>query len=146
MYRQQIFSPTLWGGLFNLETIFLLLLCRSFLISCSPICPSFLLDAGLLKFYLGILCLYFLLPGYSLLFLLTNVRVVGLILRYLIHFRLTLVQGDRQGSSFSFLPPDKHFCQQHLLKSVSNLHHINLCDECHWDFDGNCAEYVDCFW
>jgi hypothetical protein len=22
----------------------------------------------------------------------------------------------------------------------------NLCDECHQNFDGNCIEYVDCFW
>jgi hypothetical protein len=42
-----------------------LLLCRSLLISCSPICPSFLLVAGLLEFYWGILCLYLLLPEYS---------------------------------------------------------------------------------
>jgi hypothetical protein len=23
---------------------------------------------------------------------------------------------------------------------------FNLCDECHWDFDENCIEHVDCFW
>jgi hypothetical protein len=23
---------------------------------------------------------------------------------------------------------------------------FNLCDECHWDFDGNCITHVDCFW
>jgi hypothetical protein len=23
---------------------------------------------------------------------------------------------------------------------------FNLCDGCHWNFDGNCAEHVDCFW
>jgi hypothetical protein len=34
-----------------------LLLCRSFLISCSPICPSFLLVVGLLEFYWGSPCL-----------------------------------------------------------------------------------------
>jgi hypothetical protein len=22
---------------------------------------------------------------------------------------------------------------------------FSLCDECHWDFDGNCVEHVDCF-
>jgi hypothetical protein len=23
---------------------------------------------------------------------------------------------------------------------------FNLCDVCHWDFDGNCIKHVDCFW
>jgi hypothetical protein len=23
---------------------------------------------------------------------------------------------------------------------------FSVCDECHWDFDGNCVEHVDCFW
>jgi hypothetical protein len=23
---------------------------------------------------------------------------------------------------------------------------FNLCNECHWDFDGNCIKHVDCFW
>jgi hypothetical protein len=23
---------------------------------------------------------------------------------------------------------------------------FNLCDESHWDFDGNCIKHVDCFW
>jgi hypothetical protein len=45
-----------------------LLLCRSFLILWSSICPSFLLVAGLLGFYWGSPCLYLLLPEYSLLF------------------------------------------------------------------------------
>jgi hypothetical protein len=36
-------------GLFNLETISFVV--KSFLISCSSICPSFLLVAGLLEFY-----------------------------------------------------------------------------------------------
>jgi hypothetical protein len=33
----------------------------------------------------------------------TNFRVLGLILKSLIHFELILVHGDRHGSSFSFL-------------------------------------------
>jgi hypothetical protein len=41
--------------------------CRSFIISCSPICPSFLLVTKLLGFYWGSPCLYLLLPEYSLL-------------------------------------------------------------------------------
>jgi hypothetical protein len=46
----------------------------------------------------------------------TSFKVSGLILRALIHFELTLVQGDRHGSSFSFLQADNHFSQQHVLK------------------------------
>jgi hypothetical protein len=51
----------------------------------------------------------------------TNFRFLGLILRFLIHFELILVQGDKHGSSFSFLQMDKHFSQQHLLKRLSFL-------------------------
>jgi hypothetical protein len=39
----------------------------------------------------------------------TNFRVLGLILKSLIHFELILAQGDRHGSSFSFLQMDNHF-------------------------------------
>jgi hypothetical protein len=35
----------------NSETFFLLLLYRRFLTTCSPICVSFLLVAGILEFY-----------------------------------------------------------------------------------------------
>jgi hypothetical protein len=38
-----------------------------------------------------------------------NFRVWGLILRYLIHFELIVVQCDRHGSSFSFFQMDNHF-------------------------------------
>jgi hypothetical protein len=44
-----------------------LLPCKSFLILCIPICPSFFLVAGLLESYWGSPCLYLWLPGYSLL-------------------------------------------------------------------------------
>jgi hypothetical protein len=54
----------------------------------------------------------------------TNFRVLGLILRSLIHFELILVQADKHGSSFSFLQTNKHFSQQHLLKRLSFLHPI----------------------
>jgi hypothetical protein len=39
----------------------------------------------------------------------TKYKVWGLILRSLIHFELILVEGDRHGSSFSFLQADNHF-------------------------------------
>jgi hypothetical protein len=56
----------------------------------------------------------------------TNFRVWGLIFRSLIHFELILVQGDKHGSSFSFLQMGNYFSQQHLLKRLSFLHHIFL--------------------
>jgi hypothetical protein len=40
----------------------------------------------------------------------------------LIHFESILVQGDRHGSSFSFLQVNNHFSKQHLLKRLSFLH------------------------
>jgi hypothetical protein len=38
----------------------------------------------------------------------SNFRVLGLILKSLIHFELILVQGEKHGSSFSFLQADNH--------------------------------------
>jgi hypothetical protein len=55
----------------------------------------------------------------------TSFRVSGVILRSLIHFELILVQGDKHGSSFSYLQTNKHF-SQHLLKRLSFLHRIFL--------------------
>jgi hypothetical protein len=56
----------------------------------------------------------------------TDFKILGLILRSLIHFELILVQGDRHGSSFSFLQTDNHFSQQHLLKRLSFLQCVFL--------------------
>jgi hypothetical protein len=56
----------------------------------------------------------------------TNFRVSGLIFKSLIHFELILVQGDRHGSSFSFLQIDNHISQQHLLKTLSFLYRMFL--------------------
>jgi hypothetical protein len=56
----------------------------------------------------------------------SNFRVSVLIFRSLIHFQLILVQGDRKGSSFSFLQMGNHFSQQHLLKRLSFLHCMYL--------------------
>jgi hypothetical protein len=44
------------------------LLCKIFLISCSPICYFFLLDSKTFEFFLGSLSLCLLLPLYSLFF------------------------------------------------------------------------------
>jgi hypothetical protein len=46
-------------------------------------------------------------------------RVLGLILRFLIHFELIFVQGERYGSSFSFLHADTQFSQKQLMKRLS---------------------------
>jgi hypothetical protein len=108
-----------------------ILLCRSFLVLWSPICLYYLLVTELRGFYWGSPCLYLLLPkcitskDYFLLFpVLTSVS--GLILRSLIHFELILVQGDKHGSTFSFLEMANHFSQQLLLKRLPFLHRIFL--------------------
>jgi hypothetical protein len=55
-----------FSSLYNLQTISLL--CRSFLISCSPICQSFLLVAEPFRFYWRSHCLCLLILVYSLFF------------------------------------------------------------------------------
>jgi hypothetical protein len=72
VWLANIFSQSV-GGLFNLETIFVVVM-QKFLISCSSICPSFLLVAGLLEFYWESPCLYLLFPEYSLLFHVLTIR------------------------------------------------------------------------
>jgi hypothetical protein len=84
----------------SLEVRPFLLLCRNFLISCSHICQIFLLVSRPFVFYWGSHCLY--IPSSSSIFPApssTNFKVLGLILRSLIHFELILVQDDKHGSS-----------------------------------------------
>jgi hypothetical protein len=45
-------------------------------------------------------------------------KVSGLLVRSLIHFELTLVQGERQGSSFSLVHVDIQFSQQHFFSTL----------------------------
>jgi hypothetical protein len=66
------------------------LLCRRFLISCSPICPSFLSVAGLLRNSFPIPIASRVFPGLSC----NYFRVLGLILGFVVHFDLILVQGN----------------------------------------------------
>jgi hypothetical protein len=68
VWLKKIFSHSV-GSLFNLVTNFLLLLllCRSFLISCNHICWSFLLVAEPLELYWGGHCLCLLISVYTLL-------------------------------------------------------------------------------
>jgi hypothetical protein len=115
MYSWQIFSPAL-RVVSSVKRPFLL--CWSFFLLCSPICPSFLLVAELMGFYWGSPLLTNCFPAFSC----TNFRFSGLILRSLIHFDLILVWGDKHGSSFSFLQTDNHFSQQHFLKRLCFLH------------------------
>jgi hypothetical protein len=66
------------------------LLCRIFLVSCSPTCQSFLLVAEPFEFYLGTLSMPInssVFPALSC----TSFKVLGLILGPLIHFELILV-------------------------------------------------------
>jgi hypothetical protein len=77
MYSRQTFSPILWAA----SSIWwpFLLLCRSFVASCSPIYQSFLLVAEPFVFCLGTQCLCLLVPVCSLLFptLASKVQVLG---------------------------------------------------------------------
>jgi hypothetical protein len=116
------------GGL-NLETISFV--AQSFLFLYTPICQSFLLVTEPFEFYWGSHCLCLLLPVYSLFPTYTTFRVLSLILRSFIHFCLIFVHGERHRYSFSFLPADTQFSQQHLLNSLSFLHHMfgHLCQK-----------------
>jgi hypothetical protein len=107
------------GGLFTLETIsFVVQKLFNIMMSHLSILSLTCRGAGvLLKKLLPIPITSRVFPTVSY----TNFRFLGLILRFLIHFELLLVQGDKHGSSFSFLQTDKHFSQQHLLKRLSFL-------------------------
>jgi hypothetical protein len=107
------------GGLFTLETIsFVVQKLFNIMMSHLSILSLTCRGAGvLLKKLLPIPITSRVFPTVSY----TNFRFLGLILRFLIHFELILVQGDKHGSSFSFLQMDKHFSQQHLLKRLSFL-------------------------
>jgi hypothetical protein len=80
------------------------LLCSS-LIGCSPICSLFLLDAEPFEVCLCMShSLYPNCPSVLPTASWSHFNVSGLILSSLMHFELILVQGERQGSSFSLLP------------------------------------------
>jgi hypothetical protein len=89
------------GGLFSLETIsfvvhklFNFMKSHLFILSLSCWAAGVLFRKSL---PIPTCFRVFLAPSYS------NFRVSGLIFRSLIHFELIVVQGDRHGSSFSFL-------------------------------------------
>jgi hypothetical protein len=117
------------GGLFSLETI-------SFAVQYHfNFMKSHLSILSLICWAAGVLLRKFLpIPITSRMFhatSCTNCKVLGLILRPLIHFELILVQGDKHGSSFSFLKMDNHFSLQHLLKrrSFSILYFWHICQK-----------------
>jgi hypothetical protein len=113
-----------WSVLFWKHFFFLL--CRIFLISGSLIYLFFLFSCWvpgvLLKKYFPIPITSRVFPA----LFCTNFRVLCLILKSLIYLEMILVQGDKNGSSFSFLQADNHFSQQHLLKRLLILHHMFL--------------------
>jgi hypothetical protein len=112
------------GGLFSLETIsFVVQKLLNFMKSHLFIFFLSRWTAGfLLRKFLPILICSRVFPAPSC----SNFRVSGLIFRFLIHYELILEQGDRHGSSFSFLQMGNHFSHQHLLKRLSFPHHIVL--------------------
>jgi hypothetical protein len=123
MYSCQIFSPTLWVVLQFRDHIFVLQKLFNFMKShLSILSLSCWADGVILRKSFPIPISSRVFPAPSC----TKFRILGLILRSLIHFELILVQGDRHGSSFSFLQTDNRFSQQHLLKRLSFLHRIFL--------------------
>jgi hypothetical protein len=101
MYSWQ-FSPILWVAS-SFLWLFLLLF-RSILVSCSPICQSFLLVAEPFEFYLESHCLFLLVPLY-----LALDSEFQVLLWSLIHFKLILVQGERHETSFSLCMQTSNF-------------------------------------
>jgi hypothetical protein len=97
------------GGLFSLETIsFLVQKLFNFVKSHLPILSLSCWASGVLlrkSLPIPITSRVFSFPSC------TDFRVSGLILRYLIHFELILVQGDKHRSIFTFLQMDNHFSQ-----------------------------------
>jgi hypothetical protein len=83
----------------------------------------FLLDAEPFEFCLESHSCNYLFHCFSYCFL-ELLQSIRLLLRSLMYFELNLVQGERQGSSFSFLHVNTQFSQQHLLKRLSFLHHM----------------------
>jgi hypothetical protein len=129
MYSWQMFSPTL-QVVSSLQTIsFIVQKLFNFMKSHLSILSLSCWAAGVLlrkSLPIPISSRVFPVPSCS------NFRVSSLILRSLIHFELILVQGDKHGSSFSFLKTDNHFSQQHLLKSLSFHHSIFLSPLSRW--------------
>jgi hypothetical protein len=112
----KIFSHSV-SGPFKLETISLLY--RSYLISCSLICQSFLLVAGvLLRKSLPIPLASRASPSFSY----TTFKVLGLILRSLTHFELIRVQDANMDLVSVFCRQISSFPATFLLKRLSFLY------------------------
>jgi hypothetical protein len=122
----------------------LLLLCRSSLVWCSPICSFFLLDAEPFEFYLGRYPIYLYVPVHFLLFL-KLFHSFKPYFKVFDHFKLIWVQGERQGSRFSLLHMNIWFSQQHFLNVISIVCFGLLCQKSiHCGFVGLCLHLP--FW
>jgi hypothetical protein len=73
---------------------------------------------------IGLGCIYLVIIMVECFLSCVSFKVLGLILRSLIHFELMFVQGERPVSSLSLLQAIIQFLQEHLLKKVSFLHQM----------------------
>jgi hypothetical protein len=122
MYSWQIVSPTLWSLQFRDHFFCCAEAFKFYEVPLSILSLNCWAPGVLLRKSLPIPISSRVFPALSCI----NFRVLGLIFKSLIYSELILVQGDRHGSSFSFLQMENHFSQQHLLKRLSFLHRIFL--------------------
>ena len=93
------------------------LLCKNFLLWCSPICLFFLFPLTV-KIYQNKYC-YDQCPRFYCLFFPSIFMVSGLRFKSLIHFEFILVSGVGRWSSFIFQQVSVQFSQHHLLNKLS---------------------------
>ena len=102
------------------------LLCKNFLVWCSPVCLFFLLfplPGGTISNKILVWAMFeILLPMFS-----SRIFMVsGLTFKSLIHFEFFLVCGVRRWPSFTFLHVSVQFSQHYLLNKLSSAHFMCL--------------------